>query len=708
MKTGPQATNPKRRAKTSLYVGFGLAIALAGFAVCEWLEWPFLRRPVESTLKSALKRDVTIGSDFGVRFVGPLRLRTDLIVIGPAPDGPTLQGENPELLRASGFRLALPYATILSLLTDDDDGVLESEKAAGARPHIAALAAERIDATLIRGADGQANWHFRPRDEKDTSPLAAPTFGRLDVLAGTIRVDDAVNRLKLETTVHSIEDSSLPASTDSRVSRVEISAKGSYREQKLSVQLRSDGLLALNEPDAQATPVSLSLKARVGSSELDFDGSAHDILKFGGVDGKFRVAGSSLAAVGDKFGVTLPTTAEFVIHGHAVREDTIWSVDVGELSIGTSRLNGRFRYDPTLPVPKLTGLLAGARLSMPDLGPAFGAGGKRQTDKTNKTNSTKKPSKSGSGRVLPQREFDIPSLAAMNADVKVDLKEFELGTSNLDALAPLQAQITLDDRVLRISDLTGQTADGRVQGTLSLDARSDIPLWDIDLRWTGIQLERFVKPRNVIDQDAARGYVSGILGGHARLHGRGRSTARMLASLDGEMQFWVREGQISHFLVEVIGLDVAQALGMAVRGDAMLPVQCAVTALDVRQGNAVPKVAVIETTDTTVTATGSVSLADEKLGLVFNAHPKDFSPMTLRSPLIIEGTFTDPDVRLDKSAIGTRLVAAAALAAVTPVAALLALFDLGDDEKMVCQNAFERVRESSPKTSTSSGSRRKP
>jgi uncharacterized protein involved in outer membrane biogenesis len=284
----------------------------------------------------------------------------------------------------------------------------------------------------------------------------------------------------------------------------------------------------------------------------------------------------------------------------------------------------------------------------------------------------------------------------MNADVNVDLKEFELGTSSLDTLAPLQAQVTLDDQVLRISDLAGRTADGHVRGNLSLDARRDIPLWNIDLRWSDIELERFVKPRNVIDSDAARGYVSGTLGGQARLHGRGRSTARMLASLDGEMQFWVREGKISHFLVEVIGLDVAQALGMAVRGDAMLPIQCAVTALDVRQGNAVPKVAVIETSDTTLTATGSVSLADEKLGLVFSAHPKDFSPMTLRSPLLIEGTFSNPDVRLDKTAIGTRLVAAAALAAVTPVAALLALIDLGDDEKTVCQNAFERVRRSSP------------
>lgn len=69
--------------------------------------------------------------------------------------------------------------------------------------------------------------------------------------------------------------------------------------------------------------------------------------------------------------------------------------------------------------------------------------------------------------------------------------------------------------------------------------------------------------------------------------------------------------------------------------------------------------------------------------------------LRLRAPLHIEGTFADPQVRLETAMIGLRLAAAAALATVTPVAALLALFDLDEVEKQACQKAFDRVQRSS-------------
>ena len=48
-------------------------------------------------------------------------------------------------------------------------------------------------------------------------------------------------------------------------------------------------------------------------------------------------------------------------------------------------------------------------------------------------------------------------------------------------------------------------------------------------------------------------------------------------------------------------------------------------------------------------------------------------------------------LRLEKSSIGVRLVAAAALAAITPVAALLALIDVGEPEKEACADAIGRA-----------------
>jgi uncharacterized protein involved in outer membrane biogenesis len=681
------------------------------------MEWPFLRGPIESTLRHTLKRNVTLGADFGVRFIGPLQIRSDLLVIGPAADDPQFQGQKPELMRASGFRLALPYTTLLTLLSSKD-----AEKSAPReRLYIKTLVATHLDATLLRTEDGRANWRFGAQ-EKSSAPPVLPAFGRLAVSNGKIRFDDALTRLNVIATVHSLDESAAASTPPSRSNSpdlgeaargLEITVQGHYREQPLSARVRTSGLLSLADTSAQTPPLPLKLEARVGTTELDFDGIARDIVGLGGLDGQFRLAGPSLSMIGETVGVTLPTTAKFSMRGRVLKEGEIWSSKISELSIGSSRLNGSFRYDPTGDVPKLTGQLAGA-LSMPDLGPAVGvppqppastiAKRARPKDSATRPGADAAKTVTVEPRLLPQREFDIPSLAAMNADVTVALDQFDLGTSQLETMAPFKAHMELEDRLLTLKDIVGRTADGEMRGAISLDARRDNPLWNADLRWSGVQLERFVKPRNVTDrQPVQRGYVSGTLEGNAKLHGSGRSTARILGSLEGGIQLWVRNGKISHFLVEVVGLDIAQALGMVVRGDDMLPVQCAIAALDVRQGKAETTAVVVETSDSTLSGTGFVSLADERLGLVFKSQPKDISPISLRSPVHIEGTFANPEVGLEKTSIGLRLAAAAALAAITPVAAVVALFDLGETEKQVCLQAMERMQ--SPSSARSSRTR---
>lgn len=668
-----------------------LLVALSGVAVAvalgEWLEWPFLRRPVESALRYALERELSIGPDFGVRFVGGLRLRTNLLIVGPAPQGPLWRGLNPELLRAADLRLAVPYTTLLALSGQDDP----RRQAPIKRPYLTTLEASRLDATLVRGGDGRANWHFGAPDQN--KPAAFPRFGHLAIATGNIRLDDAVARVRLDATLRSFADSPSSGAEQAGQARMEIGARGDYRGQEIIARLRADGPLSRVDSTAKTTPVALQLELRIGATALDFTGTAHDVLQLGGFTGDYRLAGPSLAAVGQTIGVTLPTTATFAMRGRVVKDGAIWSTAVRELSVGSSRLNGTFRYDATRAMPKLTGRLSGARLSMPDLGPAIGATPAPLSARPSAAGAAATSSRPA--RLLPQREFDIPSLAAMDADVTVALEQFDLGTQQLETLAPLQARLLLENQVLVLQDIVARTAGGDLRGAISVDARRGTPLWNADLRWAGVQLERFVKPRNFAARDASGAYLAGSLGGRALLHGSGRSTAQVLASLDGDLQLWVRDGRISHFLVEVIGLDIAQALGMIVLGDEMLPMQCAVSALKVRRGNA-RLAAVIDTSDSTLNGTGAVSLADEGLRVVFRAQPKDLSPLALRAPLHIEGRFADPQVRLEKPTIGLRLAAAAALATLTPVAALLALVDLGEPEKQACRKAFDHLSRALP------------
>jgi AsmA family protein len=89
---------------------------------------------------------------------------------------------------------------------------------------------------------------------------------------------------------------------------------------------------------------------------------------------------------------------------------------------------------------------------------------------------------------------------------------------------------------------------------------------------------------------------------------------------------------------------------------------------------------VLDTNDSTLWVDGSLSLATEALDLRVITSPKDFSPLALRTPLRVRGTFADPAISVDKGRLGTRLGAAALLSLLNPLAALIPLIDIGSSE----------------------------
>ena len=116
----PTPSTPPLRHSGWHKTGFGalgvLAALVIAFGVCEFIEWPFLRHPLETKLSQILDRPVVFGDKFGVRLLGSVRANTDSMVIGPAPaNGPTLvddAGKARDFMRANGVKLALSYGTL--------------------------------------------------------------------------------------------------------------------------------------------------------------------------------------------------------------------------------------------------------------------------------------------------------------------------------------------------------------------------------------------------------------------------------------------------------------------------------------------------------------------------------------------------------------------------------------------------------------------
>lgn len=680
-----------------LALGAAIGLSVGALAAGEMLEWPFLRAPLQDALAKALQRPVRLEAPFGVRLLGSVRLRAGELVVGPPADA----AAQPDLLHARAVRLELPYATLWQAVRERREQPIQ----------IDALSVDHLEAHLLRDAEGRANWRFdratqpaaTPAVTPNTEPgLAWPHFGLLQVGSGEIHLEDLPSQLSLQASVRTHEGAA-PDPSGRPAAGLEVQARGQHRGLPLSANLQSSGVLPLIREDdgaaAAAVAVPIRLDLRIGRARLTLDGRASDVVHLGGLDAAFDLAGPSLAAVGNVLGLTLPTTAAFEMRGRLRKQGQQWAADVAAWRVGSSRLRGEFRYDTRREPPRLAGTLAGERLALADLGPVIGT----RPDGT--------PDKTPPGRVLPRREFDIPSLRRMDADVMLQLDRLDLGTPRLESMAPLQGRVRLQGGVLGVQDLLARTSNGSVRGGITVDARSQAsPLWRADLRWDGIDLERFVKVRNPRAASApapsgeapaaatarAPGYISGQLAGAAKVTGHGRSIAAVFATLDGSAGLWVRDGRVSHLLVELAGIDLAESLGLLVTGDRSLPLRCAVTQLSLRNGRALPQAALVDTRDTTLVINGEVSLAEETLALVVTAQPHDMSPVALRTPLRIDGSFAQPRVRLDKGRIALRLAGAGALALVLPPAALLALVDFGEDDRQRCGEAIQDARVRKP------------
>jgi uncharacterized protein involved in outer membrane biogenesis len=142
----------------------------------------------------------------------------------------------------------------------------------------------------------------------------------------------------------------------------------------------------------------------------------------------------------------------------------------------------------------------------------------------------------------------------------------------------------------------------------------------------------------------------------------------------------VNNGTVSHLLIEAGGLDIAESLGVLIKGDDALRLDCANVDLQILAGTVKPRLAVFDTNDSTVWLDGTLSLRTEALDLRAVVAPKDFSPLTLRSPLHVTGSFAKPTVSVEKGLVGIKLGSALLLALINPLAGLVPLLDTGNQD----------------------------
>ena len=516
---------------------------------------------------------------------------------------------------------------------------------------------------LEREMEQEGNWVLRKNPGKRRLEIS-----QLLVEDGTLEFHDE----KLRTDLLLQMKSGKPGKDDA-LAPLALIGSGMFRGQKFELDGLIESPLALRD---KAEPYHVEARARAGATRAHARGNVSAMAALRNFDLALELQGADLAQLDGIADVVLPNTPPYRLDGQLLRDGDVWNYKDFTGTVGDSDIAGNATVTLGGERPHLKAALVSKSLDFDDLAGFVNAPASADAGETANAEQKREAAKlAASGRVLPQRPYELEKMRRMDADVTLRATRVVADPLPLESL---DGRLLLVDGVAKLDPLKLGVAGGSVESRITLDASGSPIRSDADITLRGLQL-----PKLFPDAELTKG-SAGRIGGHIALAGRGNSVAQMLANSDGKAGLVMGKGRISNLLLELAGLDVAEALKFLLGKDRIIPLRCAHADFTVKDGVVTADQFVFDTTDTILFGEGTISLRDETLALTLKPRPKDRSIVSLRSPLEVDGTFKDPDIHPKAGPLALRGLAAAALYLIAPPAALLALLETGPGEDSNC------------------------
>jgi len=232
------------------------------------------------------------------------------------------------------------------------------------------------------------------------------------------------------------------------------------------------------------------------------------------------------------------------------------------------------------------------------------------------------------GRLTLTPTFDLAG-GTVRAEVQVDLQTNPLHSTVHTTVQQMNLQQFLSWVELRPEDVAGPQTVGTPEATTKPEAAA--------------KPETTGKPEVAKKPEVAGKLgVAGKLDGQIALTGTGLSLADFLASANGDVLLSMQEGQLGTVLVELVGLNVAEAIEKAIAPKKASQIHCLVADFAVHNGRMETQMLLVDTPDAKVIGGGFIDLHDRVLGLKLEPQDKHFRVLTATSPLYITGPLAKP------------------------------------------------------------------
>ena len=498
---------------------------------------------------------------------------------------------------------------------------------------------DQPDILLVRTSDGRTNWDGVGSGKQGWK---IPPIQRFLVRGGHVEIDDAVRRLKFLGAISSEENAG------GQGAAFHLNGSGTLNTNKFLADVRGGPLINVDE----GRPYNFNADLQAGPTHAVVEGVITHPFHLDQFDARVMAKGESLSELYYLTGVTLPGTAPYSLNARLTRDGSLYSVSNLSGTIGKSDMRGYLTVDASRDVPTLGGHLSSRRLEFNDLGALLRGG-----EKTPAANAF----------LLPDVTLHTERLRQINGEVDYDADSIQ---SRDFPLRGLSTHISVEIGVMRLAPLDFSFTQGKLSGTLAIDARKQVPLTSVDARISDLHIEHFIK--------SSEKPLSGLVEARAQLSGSGTSVHMVASTARGVFTAVVPQGAMKKSLAEWAGVNVLSALGLNLSGDqSATGLRCAVMHFDARGGLLSSQQIVLDTDPTRIDGSGTVNLKDETVNLTLQGKPKHFQLLHLNAPITLSGKLQSPAIGVNTKPALAQGAIGAGLGLLAPFAALFAFVDPG-------------------------------
>jgi AsmA family protein len=638
---------------------FPLAM-LVLLAVIFW-NWDWFIPFVDSRASAAIGRKVSV-QHIGVHLGRTIIVTTRGVTVANPPDFPP---DAPPLARIDRLRISVAVMDSIRHRT------LSLPSIAIDHPVIAAreLPDRRNNYTLHIVPQ---NTHARP-----------PRIGNLIINDGTASVIMPTYKTNFDLAVQT-----RPAPADSKLftgGAIVAEAHGFYAGAPITGHFIGGALLTLRDP---SIPYPIDLRVRNGATLARLVGTVDDPEHLSGAHLRLSFSGQNMADLHPLIGIPVPDTPPFTITGGLDYSKSAFHFRDFYGHMGSSDLEGTITEALTQPRPTVTADVRSHRVDLTDLGGVLGSvPGKTTTPGQTAATRAKVEEANARPNLLPQGKFNLPAIKSMDVDLLYRGEHIINRDVPLDNLV---THVVVKNGRITVDPLNFAVGTGTIASNFALDPVAGGLHTKADIDFQRVQLSRLMEATHAFAGN-------GTIGGSAYLTGTGASVAQILAHGDGHaLLFLENGGSVSALLVDLVGLQMGDAMLSALGIPVKTQIHCLVADFSLTNGLVDTKTFLIATKAANILGTGTVNLANEQLALQLRTQATHFSIGSLSTPINISGPLKHPHVLPAPGPLAARAGPAAALGVLFPPLALLPTIRLGLGDKNACVDTIASIRHGEP------------